>query len=215
MATYHVYPAELYHHGIKGMKWGVRRFQNKDGSLTGAGRKRYKTDVSEKRAEYKKANRAYRNAMGESERYSNRHFIGKKLNKKVRAEDERLRNEAEKKRIANDAAKKAYENSKANAKAEKFAANKERDAKIMDARKARNEASKELKNETLDYALSILSGDKTARKKAVDAASKSMDKYLNSKEMSEMATSGEAKVINTLAVIGGVTFMASVASRYR
>lgn len=34
---------ELYHHGVKGMKWGVRRYQNSDGSLTGAGRKRYKS----------------------------------------------------------------------------------------------------------------------------------------------------------------------------
>ena len=32
---------ELTHHGIKGMKWGVRRFQNKDGSLTPVGKRRY------------------------------------------------------------------------------------------------------------------------------------------------------------------------------
>lgn len=31
----------LKHHGIKGMKWGIRRFQNPDGTLTAAGRKRY------------------------------------------------------------------------------------------------------------------------------------------------------------------------------
>lgn len=39
----------LYHHGIKGQKWGVRRFQNEDGSLTEAGIKRYYG--SEKRTE--------------------------------------------------------------------------------------------------------------------------------------------------------------------
>ena len=31
----------LVHHGIKGMKWGVRRYRNEDGSLTPAGKRRY------------------------------------------------------------------------------------------------------------------------------------------------------------------------------
>lgn len=35
------YTNYLYHHGIKGQKWGVRRFQNEDGSVTAAGAKRY------------------------------------------------------------------------------------------------------------------------------------------------------------------------------
>lgn len=35
------YKLYLAHHGIKGMKWGVRRYQNKDGSLTPNGKKRY------------------------------------------------------------------------------------------------------------------------------------------------------------------------------
>lgn len=37
----HAYPNELYHHGILGQKWGIRRYQNPDGSLTPAGKKRY------------------------------------------------------------------------------------------------------------------------------------------------------------------------------
>ena len=38
----------LTHSGVKGMKWGVRRYQNKDGSLTDAGKKRYARDAREK-----------------------------------------------------------------------------------------------------------------------------------------------------------------------
>ena len=42
---------KLYHAGVKGMKWGVRRYQNKDGSLTPVGKKRY----SDQHEDYRKA----------------------------------------------------------------------------------------------------------------------------------------------------------------
>ena len=38
---------ELYHYGIKGMKWGVRRYQNPDGSLTAAGKKKARQEYKE------------------------------------------------------------------------------------------------------------------------------------------------------------------------
>ena len=55
MWTYN-YSNELFHHGVLGMKWGVRKYQNKDGSLTNAGKKRYDRDVKANNAR-KKDNR--------------------------------------------------------------------------------------------------------------------------------------------------------------
>ena len=44
------YSDELYHHGIKGQRWGIRRYQTKDGTLTPAGKKR----AAKLEAEYEK-----------------------------------------------------------------------------------------------------------------------------------------------------------------
>lgn len=46
------YNAELYHYGIKGMKWGVRRYQNEDGSYTSLGKERRRVEYSD---DYKRA----------------------------------------------------------------------------------------------------------------------------------------------------------------
>lgn len=50
----------LAHHGIKGQKWGIRRYENPDGSLTEAGKARY--GRSQRRSFRKSSNEAYRNA---------------------------------------------------------------------------------------------------------------------------------------------------------
>lgn len=53
------YTDEIYHHGIKGQKWGVRRFQNKDGSLTPAGKERYYVDNDSSTAITKNSDGSY------------------------------------------------------------------------------------------------------------------------------------------------------------
>ena len=45
---------ELYHHGILGQKWGIRRYQNSDGSLTAKGIKRYKARAEKYKARAEK-----------------------------------------------------------------------------------------------------------------------------------------------------------------
>lgn len=61
------YDNSLYHHGIKGQHWGIRRYQNYDGSLTQKGMKRYNksldkyNDANEK---YKSAKKAYKEGTG-------------------------------------------------------------------------------------------------------------------------------------------------------
>lgn len=69
---------ELYHHGVKGMKWGVRRYQNPDGSLTAAGKKRYDSMSDDKlqKTLYKQVKKARADQYGSSNRWGVSNTIG-------------------------------------------------------------------------------------------------------------------------------------------
>lgn len=64
---------DIYHHGIKGQRWGVRRYQNKDGSLTPAGQKRLeKKDAKWAHKNYEKiTSKARKDISKELDRYAN------------------------------------------------------------------------------------------------------------------------------------------------
>ena len=90
---------ELYHHGIKGQKWGVRRYQNKDGSLTPAGKKRQlMADYEDVGASKSLQKRHGRNQLAES-----------KLRKKVADATERLESNENNPRYSNKQRAKDYD----------------------------------------------------------------------------------------------------------
>ena len=80
---------ELYHHGVKGMRWGVRRYQNNDGSLTPAGKKKY-GKYERKIKEYNDWNNTYNKSI-ERGRANARSAIGKSYDRLIYKYDEKIK----------------------------------------------------------------------------------------------------------------------------
>lgn len=77
-------PDEIYHHGVQGQKWGVRRYQNSDGSLTSAGRKHQAKIYT------KTLNKTDQNIAMDTRRYRDAQRMQSTLNKQYNKRAEKL-----------------------------------------------------------------------------------------------------------------------------
>lgn len=106
---------ELQHHGVKGQKWGIRRFQNKDGSLTNAGRKRRRKDGGDDAEEPKKSSsKSTKGSSDDSKKTTSKSTKGKSETpeKKPEEKSEEVVDPAVKKKevLESRSAKALYEN---------------------------------------------------------------------------------------------------------
>ncbi len=102
---------ELMHYGILGQKWGVRRFQNPDGSLTPAGKERYGLSKGQAKSAVKKAKKEYRKSEGwRADGATGAEWAAvRKKNKKAIESDAAIREETKKRNEAYRKAESAYD----------------------------------------------------------------------------------------------------------
>lgn len=164
----------ISHHGIKGQKWGVRRFQNKDGTRTSLGKK-HASELDEKKAAYKSAKKEYSRSFDKA--YSKSYQAYSLSKKKRQANDERW-DDAANKAEAVKKAKSEYKQAKAKANAAK---NNKPENPI------REEFKRQKKHIATKRAVTIGAN-------LVDAYLKTHNVTLNGKSMSGYAGTGAAMV---------------------
>lgn len=206
---------ELAHHGIKGMKWGVRRFQTKDGSLTPAGKKRYAAELDDKKASYESAKKArstarvnravakkqYDSAFNDAYNYSQRHTISQFTNKTKRGISDKLWEEVHDKANSSSEARAAYKQ-----------ANKDYKKAKRDYREAKTDAKFE------KYGLDPTNPDHIVNAysygfKGAQRIQKRMDKYNMSDLKASTIETGRYAATSVLASVGTIAAIGAI-SKY-
>ena len=164
---------ELCHHGILGQKWGVRRYQNEDGSLTYRGKMRYIKD-SERASKYygvrKKEilnSKAYKEYKKLDDDYNFKRFNYGKYDKRTVAAANKLNDELKKNRDSiNEARSKLSEIEKREIAINTFNAFLSRNGKLYSWERSEQVANAiDLGKQVTDYYLKLENGDKNFYKK--------------------------------------------------
>lgn len=177
MSNYILTPSgEPYHYGIKGMKWGVRRYQNKDGSLTPAGKRHvYKTLKKYSNAKDRRA--MLGDAVGRDELITNaaRKAVSA-LEKEREAASRRVKLEREMEAAEYKEADRLYRNPNSKELVDKFIRDKygrQYDVLREEESRARSEYKNTLKNIADEYLGKY--GDRPVRKNSETTAAKALE----------------------------------------